>query len=348
MQHLVSRRALLARAAALPLAGLTAATGLAALAACTRGEPGEGATPPPDPVTYLTNFGTLGRDAYAWVALDRGFFAEAGLDVTIQPGTGTNPNLAALLGGHAHFAAVDLAGAVIAAGNEVAGFSIIAAVQQRNLSAIMTIDPAITDPRDLEGRTVGLPPGAVTQLLFPVYAELAGIDAGRVAQVALEAPELVGALVAGRVDAIGQFVVGEPLVAAAADGREVTVLPYDRYVGDLYGVTLLTSTGLAEQDPDLCRRFRDALLRGLAYALDHPRDAGEVLARHVETADPEVAAAELTLMAPYALGDSSTPLGGLDPARVARSIAILQAAGAVPSGLTPQRLVAFDLVPTRP
>ena len=64
----------------------------------------------PDKVTYVTGFGFVGRDAMAWVAKEKGYFAEQNLDVTIQPGAGTDPNLTALAAGQAQFTAVDLTG----------------------------------------------------------------------------------------------------------------------------------------------------------------------------------------------------------------------------------------------
>src|SRR5690606_22538944 len=96
-------------------------------------------------------------------------------------------------------------------------FTIVAAIQQRNLSAVMTLDPKLSHPLDLAGRTVGLPAGAVTELLFPAYVQAVGLAPGDVTTVPMEGSALIGALVSGQVDAIGQFVVGQPLVAAAAD-----------------------------------------------------------------------------------------------------------------------------------
>lgn len=46
-----------------------------------------------DKVTYLTAFGAVGRDAFAWVAQEKGYFKESGLDVTIQLGAATGENL---------------------------------------------------------------------------------------------------------------------------------------------------------------------------------------------------------------------------------------------------------------
>src|SRR5262245_36325056 len=61
----------------------------------------------PDKVTYVTAFGAVGRDAFAWVAQDQGFFKEAKLDVTIQLGAAVDQNLTALASGQAQFAALD-------------------------------------------------------------------------------------------------------------------------------------------------------------------------------------------------------------------------------------------------
>lgn len=326
-------------------------TGLAAVAAsvasgCARSG-GSPAPAPPEQVTYLTNFGQLGRDAYSYHTVRHGFFADAQLAVTIEPGTGTQGNLQALAAGRAQFAAVDLAGSIISRGQGVTDFTIVAAMQQRNLSAIMTLDPRLDHPLALAGRTVGLPSGAVTELLFPAYVQMAGLDPEEVTMVPFEGSALIGALVSGQVDAIGQFVVGEPLVTAAADGRPVTVLPYDEYLGDMYGVCLLTTPELAEADPQLCIRFRDALMQGLAHALDHPDLAAAALAGEAPAVDAEIAAAELRLMAPYVRPlDRSTPMGGMEATRVMQCIALMESIGAVAEpDLQPADLIRFDLLP---
>lgn len=337
----VSRRGLLGASLAVPLAG--------ALTSCGDATPDGSNASAPEPVTYLTNFGTLGRDSYAWLAARRGLYEQAGLAVSIEPGSGTNPNLQALLAGQAQFAAVDLAGAAIAA-TEQDGFVAIAAIQQRPLAAVMAYaDSEIASPADLAGRQVGLPSGAVTELLFPAYLEAAvGVSPGQVEQVSLEPAGLVPALASGRVDAIGQFVVGEPLIAAAGRGRDVVVLPYDEYLGDLYGVGLFTTVELAAADPELCVRFRDALLGGLELAMAEPAAAGQVLADEYPETDPEVAAAEMAAMTPYSepLGPG-VPLGQIDGSRMARHIALLSSVGLLGRNpvLEPEDLADFSLVP---
>ncbi|MGW5474731.1 hypothetical protein [Streptomyces chartreusis] len=94
------------------------------------------------------------------------------------------------------------------------------------------------------------------------------------------------------------------------------------------------------------KRFTDALLKGLEYSLAHTKEAAEILERNVDATNPTAAAAELELMAGYVTpGGSGTALGTLNSARVARSIAILERAGALRQGMTPEQIIDFDLVP---
>lgn len=299
-------------------------------------------------VTYLTSFGSFGRDAYAWVAKDKGFFEEAGFDVRIRPGQGTGGVIPAVVSGQAQFGPIDLTGGLLHMGNgQAKDFVAVAAIQQRTMAAIATTEGnGIATPKDLEGKRLADTPGSVVRNLFPTYARLAGVDADKVTWVNGEAQTLMGTLAGGSVDGIGQFVVGKPTIEAVTKKKAV-LLPYSDVIPDLYGNVLITSKKIAEQDPEMVRRFTTALLKGLEYSLAHSKEASEILKRNVDTTNPAAAAAELELMAAYVTpkGGSGTAIGTLDSGRVARSIKILEEAGALPKGMTPEQIIDFGLVP---
>lgn len=328
---------------------LGVATAVATVAGCDRDRPSQPAGGRTDRVTYLTGFGVSGRESHAWVAQAKGFFAEAGLEVAIEPGAAGDSNHQILAAGKAQFAGVDASGAFIRYGRGAdTSFQIVAAVQQTTLLSIVTLDGnRINSPRDLEGRRIGVGTGAAPKTLFPAYAKLAGVDAAKVTWIDSTPQQLTPLLVAGQVDAIGLFVVGTPAVEKAAR-RKTVVLPYSTYISDLYGTVLVTPKALVEHDPDLVRRFTGALLRGLAYAIEHPDEAGQILHRAAPTQDPAVAAQEMTLMRPYALPARGASVGVLDPSRVARCIAVLQSLALIPPGLTGEQLVRFDLLGAAP
>lgn len=334
------------------VAAAALATALALVSACSSGadssddaKGGDGKTL--EKVTYLTSFGNFGRDSYAWVAKDKGFFKEAGFDVEIKPGQGTGSVIQTVVGGQADFGPIDLTGGLLQLGNGVAkDFVAVAAIQQRTMAAVVSVEgKGIASPKDLEGKKLADTPTSVVRQLFPTYARLAGVDASKVTWVNGEAQTLMGTLASGTVDGIGQFVVGQPTVEAVTKKKPV-VLPYSNVMQDLYGNALITSSKTAKEKPEMVKKFTAALLKGLEYALANPQEAADILKKNVAATNPAAAAAELQLMAGYVRSSNSgTAIGTLDSDRVAKSIAILQGAGALKQNITPDQIIDFSLVP---
>jgi NitT/TauT family transport system substrate-binding protein len=342
----LSRRALGAGAVA---AGVALATGCAS-GDSQRRPAGERR----DRVTFLTTFGSQGRDAYSYVAAEKGFFAEAGIDVDIQPGKAGAFNHQQLVAGKADFATVDAAGAMVryATGADIS-FAVLAAVHQLTLVGIVTLEGGrISTPTDLAGKTLGTIKGAVPETLFPAYAKLAGFDARSVRwRYAADPAALNTLLAAGSIDGAGLFVVGTPGVEAAAAAAKkpakALVLPYSQYLTDLYGAVLIAQRSTIDANPDLVRRFTTGLLRGLEYAVTNPQEAGEIMAKRAGQKAP-VAAREMELSKPYVIAAGASKVGVLDEARVARMVASLEGNGLIPQGSNPTlpgKLVRFDLAP---
>ncbi len=334
--------------AALAVAALVAAAGCSDDSA--KGSSSSGSSGALEKITYLTSFGNFGRDAYAYVAKDKGYFKAAGFDVDIKPGGGTFENLQKVVAGTAQFTPLDLTGLILAAGaksNPVTGFATVAGIQQRTMAAIITLEGnGITTPKDLEGKTLADSPSSVVRNLFPTYAKLANIDASKVTWQNGTPQTLIPTLASGKVAGIGQFVVGKPTVEAIAK-KTAVVLPYSDVMQDLYGNVLVTSSAYAKANPDKVKKFTAALLHGLQDSITDPAAAGQTLAKDVPATNPTSAAAELTLMGPFVKSAASgVPVGALDSQRIARSIALLQGSGQIVPGLTPEKVVDFSLVPT--
>jgi NitT/TauT family transport system substrate-binding protein len=322
--------------AAVVLAGMVLGAG-----GCAGGE-GDEKPGAPDQVTFLTGLGSTGREGYGYVADAKGYFADEHIRVTIRPGAAGESNLQVLAAGQAQFVAIDYAGAVVRAGTgKFDGVRAIAVLQQKTTIALMTLESSgIRSPRDLVGKTVAQPAGAVTKTLFPAYARLANLTDAQIRTVRwvdAQGGQLPQLLAARKVDAIGQFVPAAPTVRAAARGAAVNVLAYGDYMTDLYGNVVVTRTGT---DPDLQRRFARALFRGLRYAVDHPDEAGQIIHAAAPATPADGAAAELRLLGPYV----GTPQAR--PEMVARSIALLHGIGMIPGTFPPDRVFDFAVAPS--
>lgn len=294
-------------------------------------------------VGYVTGFGATGQESFAWVAKEKGFFRDAGLDVDIQLGAGTDKNLGLLAANKVQFAHLDFAGALITAGTKPGSdFRMIAAVNQHTLVSVVTVEGyGITSPKDLTGKKLAAAPGSVNQKLFPAYARLAGIDAKTITWVNLPPPQLPPNLAKHSVDGISTYLLRQPDVEKAA-GKKPFVLPYGDYLSDLYGGALITNASTLKDKPEQAKAFRDALMKGLEYAIAHPEEGGQIIHKYQQATDAQVATAELKLMQPYS---AATPMGVIDQSRITKSIALVQSLGLIPAGLTPEKLVDFGFSP---
>jgi NitT/TauT family transport system substrate-binding protein len=297
-----------------------------------------------DEVTFLTALGSTGREGYAYVAVAKGYFADEHIRVAVKPGAAGDTNMQVLRGGQAQFIAIDYSGAVVRAGTgRFDGVRAIAVLQQKTMIALMALESSgIRSPRDLVGKSVAQPAGAVTKTLFPGYAKLAGLTDAEIKTVKwvdTQGGQLLPLLAARKVDAIGQFVPAAPTVSAAAKGAPVTVLAYSDYMSDLYGNVVVTRQDV---DRDLQRRFTRALFRGLRYAVDHPDEAGQIIHKAAPVTSADGAAAELRLLQPY-LGSPQA-----SPELVVRSVALLQGMGMIPAPVPPDRIFDFTVTSSAP
>jgi NitT/TauT family transport system substrate-binding protein len=332
------------------LGTVAAVTAMALSVGCSGDGDDEKSTDKPagiEKVSYLTGASILGREAFAYVAIEKGYFKEAGFEVEVQSGKGTNANLQLLQSGKVDFAALDITAALIEYGKGTfKDFTIVNAIQQRNLQCIMALDGSgISGPKDLAGKKIAYLPGGVAKQLFPAYAKLAGIDESKIKWINIPLEQHPSNLGAGTVDAATQFAVGKPGIDRVAKGRKVTVLPYTDYLTDLYGVGLGVTKKAKTDNPDRVRRFNDALLKGLRDAIENPAEAGKIYAKYQKIQPEPVAAAENALMVPYVKSAATgTAVGALDAGRVARNIGILQGAGVIPAAFAPEEVVSFDIL----
>jgi NitT/TauT family transport system substrate-binding protein len=333
------------------IGAVAAATALILAAGCSGSDDDEKTEAGPggrlEKVTYLTGAGILGRESYIYVAMDKGFFSEAGFDVQVQPGKGTDPNIKLLQAGAVDFAVLDISAALIAYGKGTyQDFTIVSALQQRNLACFMAFSGSgISTPKDLEGKKIAYIPGGIVKTLFDTYAKLAGVDPTKVTWIATQPEALVPALQSGKVQAATQFVVGKPQVEKAAKekGQSAVVLPFSDQLTNIYGNGLAVSKKLATENPDKVKRFNTAMLKGLQYALDNPDEAGKIYAKYQKTQPEPVAAAEMKLMIPYARTGGVT-LGALDEQMATQNVAALQSGGAIPATINPKDVINFDIV----
>ena len=247
-------------------------------------------------IKYATSFGAFGRDAFVYVAIEKGYFRDAGFDVQVVPGLGSD-NARLLASGQIDYAGSETTGNMV--GRVSGGFpvKIVAVTSQATQAAIATlVESGITSPKGLEGKTLADLPSSIVIRLFPFYAKRAGIDASKVKIVPGTPQTLPSLLATGRTDAIGQFTVGVPTLVKAAGGRQVRTFKYSQYLKGLLGNAIVTTDDRIKNRSDEVRAFTGAILKGLNYAVHNPGESGYMMQKHVPITDPVAAANELRIL----------------------------------------------------
>lgn len=138
-----------------PLAMVVALFTLLAACAGPAAPSGPASSQPATKITYLTSFGQFGRDSYAYVAKEKGYFAAEGLDVEIKAGSGTVEVAKLVASGQADFGAGDFPTAVITIANEGLPITTTSMIHQNSLAAVITLEGrGISKAQDLAGKKI--------------------------------------------------------------------------------------------------------------------------------------------------------------------------------------------------
>ncbi|MCL4458654.1 MAG: ABC transporter substrate-binding protein [Chloroflexi bacterium] len=273
-------------------------------------------------ITFTTDFGFFGRHAPYYTVLDKGFWKEAGFDVTIVRGAGSLDAIKMVAAGKADFGFADSGALIITRANENVPVKELAIIYQKAPQAIYCLEESgIKKPKDLEGKVLSDSAASAVPKLFPAYAKLAGIDASKVTWKFVDPATLPALLAAKQVDGISQFMPGEPMLEKAVAPKKLVRLAYADAGMEMYSNGIIATDETIQKQPDMVRRFVLATLKGVQYALDHPDEAGAIMKKYHPEGDAAIYAAEVRIVRQLAITDDTNKygLGYIDPKRMEKT-----------------------------
>ena len=264
------------------LSGLAAGTTALAVPHVARGQAAL------TPVRFILDWAFQGPQGVYLMALDRGYFREEGLNVTIDRGFGSGDTPVKVASGAYEFGVGDISPVIRMRLTQPATDLVTPlVVQQGSPLAAMTLRrTGITAPKDLEGKRIAAPETDAGRQFFPAFARAAGIDVRRINWLTVT-PQLREPMLArGDADAITGFET-----SGVFSLRALNVAPADivsmRYAAA--GVSLL-STALqvrrpyAEANPRVVTGMVRAIVRAHLDAFREPDAAIASLVRRDATA----------------------------------------------------------------
>lgn len=245
---------------------------------------------PPDsestPVTIMLDWVPNTNHTGIYVAQDKGYFQEAGLEVRIvEPGE-VYPE-AAVASGAADFG-ISFQESVTLARAEKAPIVSIAAVLQHNTSGFASLaELNVTGPADFEGLRYGAWGSPSEAPTLKALMEGAGADFGELQLVNTGFADALALLSQKQVDLVWIY-YGWQGIQAKQKGIDLNVVMMKDHlesVPDFYTPVLIASESTIVDRPDTVRKVVEALSRGYTFAAEHPDEAADILSAAVPELD---------------------------------------------------------------
>jgi NitT/TauT family transport system substrate-binding protein len=273
-------------------------------------------------ITFAMGWSPSDHHTPYFVAIDKGYYAQQGLDVEIQFSKGSGDAAAKVDTGRVEFANPE-ASAVLAAVARGGQIKIVGMVFNRTpLNIFVWNDSPIKTPKDLEGKTLGGPPADIHRLMFPAFAKLHGFEATKVEWVNIDPLAKIGALTAKRVDAVGDYTTFLPLYEKGMGAGNVRGMPYGL---DLYSVSIIARNDTIAKQPDLIRKFLQATYEGWRDSIKDPEGAVAIFKRHVPELDTDLVRRQfgLTIKLVESKQYAEHGMGWIDPERMCTTVRLV-------------------------
>ncbi len=236
-------------------------------------------------VTLKLNWVPGGDHCFYFVAKDKGFYQEEGLDVSIERGQGSGDTVKRVELGTVDVGLADT-GTLAVARSKGAKVKVIAMIYTNSPNGIKTYEGSgITKPKDLEGHKVGVPAGDAQRVLWPALAKANNIDVDKVTLVNIKPSAKPQSLTAKQVDAVFDWIVGnQGYWEAGLDMDHLVIIPWSKWGVNPYGNALMASDKMIAEKPEMLKKFLKATMKAWAWCVEHPDEAAAIFVKD----NPEV------------------------------------------------------------
>ena len=267
------------------------------LAACS--SPADAEPQQLTPVTVVLDWTPNTNHNGLYLALENGWYEEAGLDVTvIEPGETSGLQLMAT--GQADFA-YSVAESLLPARAAGVDAASIATVIEDNTSSLLSLaNDNITRPRDLEGKRYGSYGSQLETAIIDALVECDGGDPALVEHAPLVSDDFRIGLTEDHFDVAWVFDAWDTIRLGEIDSLDVNTIAFRDWtdcIPNWYTPILTTSASAIAESPDTVQAFIDATARGYEAAMDDPQQAADALLASAPELDRALVEASSTWLA---------------------------------------------------
>ena len=262
-------------------------------------------------------------------AIEKGYFAEEGLDVSYERGFGNADTISKLGTGKYDMAFSDVYNAMeFNDKNPNDKILAVAFYQNKAPFSIVTFKAnGIKTPADLVGKKLGAPAGDGPRKLFPLFAKEIKIAPDSVTWDTMEPKLRETFLLQGKVDAVSGFYTSviPSLIKGGKTMDDIQIFFYDEFGLDFYGNGILVKQDFMNKNPDAIKAFLKAYFRGMQEVVKDPTAALDLVVSTDQSKlmdrDAEKLRLKLAIERMYVTSEvEAAGFGGVDMKRLEKSV----------------------------
>lgn len=300
-------------------------------------------------VDFQLNWKITADHAAYYVALQKGWFEEEGLDVNIIIGQGSGYTVQALEAGKADIGISDAPVPIkgIAQGADI---KIIGIIFDKHPNCMyFWKDSGITSPQDLVGKTVAVPAADGHYAMWPAFAKQIGVDADSVTFVNIEPAAKVAALATKKADVVFELYTAKPFMEKAIPPEELGAILWSDHGFNAYAHSIVARNEVIENDPEMVKGFLKAAYRGWDFVVKNPEEAIQILSEYhpINTTDY---LANLMLVMEFFKTEryKNYGIGYIDADRMANTIELVEKYLGVEINFEPEDAYTSEFLPDPP
>ncbi len=276
------------------------------------------ATPKPIPLKFTLDFRVTSQTAPFFLALNKGYYRDEGLDVSIDVGAGSVASITRIASGVYQMGLGDIS-SLVEFHAQTSGTPLVQAVYQYYNRAPFVIigrkDRGVTgDFASLKGKRVAAAAVEATRRAWPMVARKLRVPDDHFAWTTTDFSARDNVMVRGDVDAATYFHDSAVSLFARMKAEELSVLKYTDAGVNLYGNAILASNAMVTQQPAVVAAFLRATNRALQETLANPLPAIAAIKQREPLLDEKVELERWRLTAQY-LAAADTRSHGLGDVR---------------------------------